>query len=299
MDDNPVVLGVVGDAASGKTTMARGVAKVLGEGNVVSICTDDYRRYGHGEPGRSALHPDSYYLDIVEQHLRLLRQGEPVLIPRYNAATDEFEAPDYVEPRPFIIVEGALGYAGGALPGCYDLKLYLEPQEEVRIKWKIQHDRQVHGRSEREVVKELAQSSPDAESFVKPQRKWADLVVSFSAVPGSEGGPRTVDASLILRPTLPRLELGAVLEDDAADGAMALELDRDMGLPVDRLVIRGEMTIEQARALEGLMWRLFPADGPTVNEGGDEPPAQRLTHMLVGAYLKTVARGKQQVTRKD
>jgi phosphoribulokinase len=37
----PVILGVVGDSAAGKTTITRGLVRVLGEEHVAHICTDD------------------------------------------------------------------------------------------------------------------------------------------------------------------------------------------------------------------------------------------------------------------
>jgi len=45
MSERPIILGIVGDSAAGKTTLTKGVAQVLGEENVTVICTDDYHRY--------------------------------------------------------------------------------------------------------------------------------------------------------------------------------------------------------------------------------------------------------------
>ena len=41
----PIILGVVGDSAAGKTTITRGLVRVLGEHAVTHACTDDYHRY--------------------------------------------------------------------------------------------------------------------------------------------------------------------------------------------------------------------------------------------------------------
>ena len=54
MIPRPVILGVVGDSASGKTTISRGLVRVLGEDSVAHICTDDYHRYD-----RARDHPTS------------------------------------------------------------------------------------------------------------------------------------------------------------------------------------------------------------------------------------------------
>ena len=41
----PIVLGVVGDSAAGKTTITRGLVRLIGEERVTHIAGDDYHRY--------------------------------------------------------------------------------------------------------------------------------------------------------------------------------------------------------------------------------------------------------------
>ena len=80
--DRPIILGIVGDSAAGKTTLSRGIAEILGPQRCTLICTDDYHRYDRRERaanGVSALDPAGNYVDILEQHLHLLRQGQPIL----------------------------------------------------------------------------------------------------------------------------------------------------------------------------------------------------------------------------
>ena len=108
-----MILGIVGDSAAGKTTLTSGIAAILGPERVACICSDDYHRYGRAERAAlrlTALDPACNYLDIFEQHLRLLRQGQPILKPVYDHRDGTLAAPEYVEPRPYIIVEGLLGY---------------------------------------------------------------------------------------------------------------------------------------------------------------------------------------------
>ncbi|MEO1180078.1 MAG: phosphoribulokinase, partial [Cyanobacteria bacterium J06636_28] len=134
MAERPIILGIVGDSAAGKTTLTRGIAQVLGEHDVTTICTDDYHRYDRKqrkEMGISALHPDCNYVDIIEQHLGLLRQGQPILKPIYNHTTGEFDAPEYIEPKKFVIVEGLLGYSSKIARDAYDVKVYLARYTQV------------------------------------------------------------------------------------------------------------------------------------------------------------------------
>jgi uridine kinase len=139
----PVILGVVGDSAAGKTTITRGLVRVLGEDNVAHICTDDYHRYDRkqrGELGITPLHPDCNHLDIIAQHLTHLRRGETVLKPVYRHKDGTFEPPVYVRPERFTVIEGLLGYYLPEMRDVYDVRVYLNPPEELRRKWKVQRD---------------------------------------------------------------------------------------------------------------------------------------------------------------
>ena len=146
--DHPIILGIVGDSASGKTTLSAGVAQILGAEHCTVICTDDYHRYSRAEraaAGLSALDPRSNYIDVLEQHLRLLRSGEPILKPVYDHRHGTLECPQYVKPKEFVIAEGLLGYATRAMRDCYDVKIFLDPELKGKILW---HDPLIPGSGE-------------------------------------------------------------------------------------------------------------------------------------------------------
>src|SRR5216117_1079548 len=77
----PVLLGIVGDSAAGKTTLTNGIVRVFGEERVTAICVDDYHRYDRQARKQmtnapTPLNPACNYMDIMEQHLKLLASGE-------------------------------------------------------------------------------------------------------------------------------------------------------------------------------------------------------------------------------
>ena len=134
------MLGVVGDSAAGKTTLTDGIVNIFGSHRVTAICIDDYHRYDReARKARSItpLHPDCNYLDIMEQHLRLLSSGEPILKPVYNHDHGTLDAPELFEPSDYVVIEGLLAFHSKALRDCFDVKVYLDPPEEVRRAWKI------------------------------------------------------------------------------------------------------------------------------------------------------------------
>ena len=57
----PIIAGIVGDSAAGKTTLAKGLVNLLGPERVTHVCSDDYHKYDRDERARrsiTALHPD-------------------------------------------------------------------------------------------------------------------------------------------------------------------------------------------------------------------------------------------------
>ncbi|SDG48987.1 phosphoribulokinase [Roseospirillum parvum] len=259
--DRPVILGIVGDSAAGKSTLTAGIANVLGADRVATICTDDYHAYDRKERaanGLSALDPRCNHVDILEQHIRLLRDGHPILKPIYNHSTGTLDRPEYVEPKEYIILEGLLGYSTRAMRDCYDVKVYLEPEEDLRVAWKIHRDTTKRGYTEEQVIKQLEHRVHDSEHFIRPQRTFADMVVSFYRPEGQgeETGAK-LNVRHTLRPTLPHPDLTPIVE--GSKHGIRLELARDTdGKPVDVLDISGEVDDRRAMAMEDLVWNLIP-----------------------------------------
>ncbi|MCL2929762.1 MAG: phosphoribulokinase [Trichodesmium sp. MAG_R01] len=261
MNHSPIILGVVGDSAAGKTTLTRGVAQVLGPENVTVICTDDYHRYDRkqrAEIGITALHPDCNHLDIIQQHLSLLSTGQPILKPIYNHSTGKFDPPEYIKPKKFVIVEGLLGYSTRGARDCYDVKVYLAPPEKLRAKWKVKRDTMKRGYTEAQVLKQMEKREADSEAFIRPQRKWADVVVTFYPSSSdinssfSDINSSQLNVRLVLRPTIPHPDFLEILDQGSPNfqPAVRLGLDRDMGKPVDVLEIDSNATKAQVNELE-------------------------------------------------
>lgn len=87
-----------------------------------------------------SLHPDCNHLDILGQHLQLLATGQSVLKPVYDHASGRLLRPVVVDPADYIIVEGLLPLHTNLCRACFDLAVYLDPDDNVRRDWKTQRD---------------------------------------------------------------------------------------------------------------------------------------------------------------
>ena len=248
----PIVLGVVGDSASGKTTLTRGLIRVMGEDEVVRISADDYHVHERRERravGTTPLDPGANHIDILTQHLVHLRRGEAVLKPVYDHRNGTLGPPEYVRGSRYLVVEGLLNFHTEALRTAHDVRVYMAPPEELRRAWKLTRDCTRRGYTTDDVLRELDLREPDAARFIRPQQAYADIVVSFHV--SHDDDPARLDADVLLRDTLPHPDLSPLLGDGSADGRGPLLVRRDRDL---LLRVPGDIRSEHAAELEEAVW---------------------------------------------
>ncbi len=245
----PIILGVVGDSATGKTTLSRGLVRMLGESNVTHVAADDYHRYDRRQRAEHAitpLHPDCNYIDIMERHFAELRQGNAILKPVYQHKNGTFGPPVYTKPAQFTLIEGLLGYHTPELRESYDVRVFLAPPEKLRRAWKVQRDCSRRGYTTDQVLEELDRRESDSELFIRPQQRWADLVVSFK--PGNRGDQEHLDAEIVLRKGLVHPDLSEFAQD-GGKGVTVVESATD-----HRLFVPGDIEPARGSAIEEAVW---------------------------------------------
>lgn len=281
----PIIMGIVGDSAAGKTTITSGIARILGRDRVTRVCVDDYHKYDRAERaalGVTPLDPACNYIDVMELHAEQLHYGQPILKPVYDHSNGTLVRPEYVVPREFVILEGLLTFASPVLRQFIDVKVYLDPPEEVRRVWKVKRDTTNRGYTEAQVLAELEKRESDSATFIRPQRHFADIVVRFQPPPGVSASRHDAryDVRTVLRPTIEHPDLSYLVDGPrpAGDG-IRLELGRDDGRPADFLTIESGVTAEQAAALEDCVWEHLPGLRPLAgNEFGAYLDLQQVRH---------------------
>src|SRR5690625_3893395 len=121
----PILIAVAGDSGSGKTTHTLGIRRLLGADMVSYISLDGYHkedRAARKVSGRLPLDPRANDLELVSSHLKSLRAGAAIEVPIYNHKTGRFDAPQIIDPRPIVIIEGLHALYPDFLP-YYDFTL--------------------------------------------------------------------------------------------------------------------------------------------------------------------------------
>jgi uridine kinase len=181
----PIVVAIAGGSGSGKTTLARAIHKEMGDANVVYINHDSYYRdISHLSMEERAEcnfdHPDSLETSLLVEHIKDLKANKAVRIPKYDYSThsrvyaDSHEA----QPRPIILVEGILILSDPALYNLFDVKIFVDTDDDIRLIRRMNRDVAERGRSVQSVVQQYLKTvQPMHQQFVVPSKRNADIIV--------------------------------------------------------------------------------------------------------------------------
>lgn len=191
----PIVIGIAGGSASGKTTVAHALCEAF-ENGVVLLQQDSY--YKHSDlpfEQRKQInydYPDAFDHDLLVAQLQQLIQRHAIDVPIYDYAEHNRKVQiRHVKPQDVIILEGILVLADPALRDLMDVKLFVDTDADVRVLRRIQRDTQARGRSLNSVIDQyLTTVRPAYLEFIEPTKRFADVIIP-------EGGQNRVAIDLV------------------------------------------------------------------------------------------------------
>lgn len=178
----PFTIGVSGDSGSGKSTFISMAEQIFGKKNLLFIEGDGDHKWERGNAmwkHFTHLNPKSNFLYRQAQDLATLKSGQSVLRVDYDHDTGRFTSQSKIRPKPFILLCGLHALYLPQIRNCLDLKIYMDIDENLRRYWKIQRDMDKRGYSKEKILEQITARLPDAEKYIHPQKKYADLVISY------------------------------------------------------------------------------------------------------------------------
>ena len=192
-----LIIGIAGGSGSGKSTLCRNIVSNF-DGSISHIHHDDYYKSTDGlsPEERESInydHPSAFDTDLLIEHLKLLKSGVAVDAPTYDYKThNRSPLTVHIPAAPVIIVEGILIFENEELASCFDIKIFVDTDPDVRIIRRIMRDTRKRGRTLDSVVKQyLTTVKPMHEAFVEPTKRRADIILP-------EGGKNPVAYKTII-----------------------------------------------------------------------------------------------------
>lgn len=183
MENVPIIIGIAGGTASGKTTFAKNID--LKYKDKLTILSYDYYYKDRKDltlEERAKInydHPNAFDTDLLIKHLKLLKEGISIQHPVYSYATHSRESySETSNPSPVIIVEGILIFENKELRDLMDIKIFIDADSDIRLSRRIKRDVETRGRSLDSVLNQYFETvKPMHEEFVEPTKKLADIIV--------------------------------------------------------------------------------------------------------------------------
>ena len=178
------IIAVAGGSGSGKSTLIAALAKAIGT-NYVAILSHDYyyKDQSHIRNNERHLinfdHPDALDSRLLIEHITKLRNGSPVAVPVYDFKDHTRCKTTPLDPKPIVIVDGILLLVEHDLREQFDIKIFIDTEEDVRFIRRQQRDIVQRGRTAESVLDQwVATVKLMHDQFVEPSRKHADIIVS-------------------------------------------------------------------------------------------------------------------------
>src|SRR3989338_10782288 len=177
----PIIIGIAGDSGSGKTTFSNGIRQLLGPELVRTIEADGYHkenRVQRAVSGRLPLDPEANKLDLIAEHIKEIKAGKPVQIPKYNHGTGDFDPPYTLTPSPIIIFEG-LHILYPQFLNIVDFKIFCDPCREVKRQWKYLRDVKKRGHEAEKLEEEMLKREAAYKRWIDFQKTDANVIIKI------------------------------------------------------------------------------------------------------------------------
>ena len=184
--NTPYIILIAGPSTSGKSTLAKNLAKriLAAERSEIVVALDNYYRdLSHLPKEQRAQYnfdsPDAWEYEHVLQDVRALKDGQPVEMPTYDFHTHlRLPATYRLETADYMIFEGLFALRYEELCALADLKVYITLDDSTALERRILRDTAERGRTRDSVIEQFCSTvQPANEEYIRPSKSTADIIL--------------------------------------------------------------------------------------------------------------------------
>lgn len=183
----PIIIGIMGGSASGKTTFANALSEQLSEYTPITLHQDlyfrDWSEFSSEEREKvvTANHPDAVRWDVLISDVEKLRANNPIETPAPGTrAASRGDEKKTTQPSPVVIVEGHLIYWNEQLRDLIDIKLFLDVDAHERVLRRLLRDVGTRSANLEGAISWYRRDVlPNFPIYTEPCKQYADLIIPF------------------------------------------------------------------------------------------------------------------------
>ncbi|MCJ7450445.1 MAG: uridine kinase [Candidatus Nanohaloarchaeota archaeon QJJ-9] len=176
-----ILVGLGGGSGSGKSYLASKIKERLPDQTLI-LPLDSYYKPFSDKPKFERMQinfddPETFDWALLKEHLDKLKRGESIKKPDYSYS--EFTRVGYeeVEPHEIIVLEGLYALYNLEIVDRMDLKIFLDPADDVRAVRRVRRDVKKRDRDVEFAVRQYLEKTRGMHSKeVDPTRENADFV---------------------------------------------------------------------------------------------------------------------------
>ena len=194
----PIIIGIAGGSASGKTSISRRIKDQFADvKSVLIIRQDDYYKDQSDKPMEERIkinydHPFAFDNDLLMDHIKALIDGQEIEKPTYDFVNHtRSEITEKCYPCDVLILEGLFVLENEKLRELLDIKVFVDTPADIRFIRRLLRDVKERGRNMDGVVSQYVNTVRVMhESFIEPTKRYADIIIP-------EGGSNSVAVDLL------------------------------------------------------------------------------------------------------
>jgi uridine kinase len=194
----PILIGIAGGSASGKTSIAQRLKRTFDKTNSVTIIReDDYYKDQSNLKFEERIetnydHPFAFDHRLLLQQLNELVNGKSIKKPTYDYKIHtRSDVIEIVDSADVIVLEGLFVLENKEIRDMLDIKIYVDTPHDVRFIRRLLRDVDERGRTVQSVVNQYLNTVRVMhELFVEPSKRYADVIIP-------EGGKNEVAIDLL------------------------------------------------------------------------------------------------------
>ncbi|EGT47448.1 hypothetical protein CAEBREN_14298 [Caenorhabditis brenneri] len=177
----PLMIGVCGGSASGKTQFSVGLAHLFGP-SVLLVKQDNFYKPLSKEQKELAHQskynfdePDAFDMELCLKTLQMLSFGQDTVVPQYSYITHDRDSVSLpVKCTSVILFEGILAFHDDRIADLFDVRVFIDADESTRLSRRVLRDVKERGWTESEVLEQHTFFvQPAFEKYIAPCQQKA------------------------------------------------------------------------------------------------------------------------------
>jgi uridine kinase len=204
----PIIIGIAGGTASGKTSIAEILRDSFKNSNSVTIIKeDDYYKDQSNMTMEERVktnydHPLAFDFDFMLEQLKQLLACKQIEKPIYDFTVhNRSKEIEIIKPSDVIILEGLFALYTPEIRELEEIKIFVDTPADVRFIRRLARDIKERNRTMENVMSQYLETvKPMHDQFIEPTKKYADVIIP-------EGRSNTVGIDLI------KTKIGSIIDE--------------------------------------------------------------------------------------